>query len=109
MSDLIINDFADEGCHMFRIENVDVLADYRLWLQFNNGTTGEVDLSSLAGRGVFAAWDDPETFAKVRIGPFGELVWPEDIELCPDALYLQVTGREPKEIFPNLETADLYA
>lgn len=29
---------------------------YRLWLCYSDGSAGEVDLSHLAGRGVFAAW-----------------------------------------------------
>ena len=35
------------------------LPNYHLWLQYDDGTTGEVDLSDLAGRGVFEAWTQP--------------------------------------------------
>lgn len=31
------------------------LARYRIWLRYHDGTKGEVDLSHVAGRGVFAA------------------------------------------------------
>ena len=31
---------------------------FRLWLRYDDGASGEVDLSDLAGRGVFAAWID---------------------------------------------------
>ena len=29
---------------------------YRIWLRYSDGTAGEIDLSHLAGRGVFEAW-----------------------------------------------------
>jgi hypothetical protein len=38
----------------------------------------------------------------VQIGPNGELVWGDQIDFCPDALYLEITGRKPEELFPKL-------
>ncbi len=46
--------------------------------------------------------DDPLAFNQVRIGSSGELVWDDRIDLCPDALYLKVTGKKPEDIFPAL-------
>ena len=37
---------------------VKALANYRVWLRYDDGAEGTVDLSDLAGRGVFKAWDD---------------------------------------------------
>ncbi|PYQ57468.1 MAG: DUF2442 domain-containing protein, partial [Acidobacteria bacterium] len=31
---------------------VEALSDYRIWIRFDDGIAGEVDLSHLAGRGV---------------------------------------------------------
>jgi hypothetical protein len=28
--------------------------------------------------------------------------WPGEVDLCPDALYLDVTGKRAEEIFPTL-------
>jgi hypothetical protein len=47
-------------------------------------------------------WRDYHTFERVRIGSSGELVWDEQVDLCPDALYLKVTGKKPEELFPAL-------
>ena len=94
---------------MFKIENVKVLSDYRLWLRFSDGTSGTINLSPIAGQGVFSVWEDPEVFADVHIGTFGELVWPNDVELCPDALYLQITDQEPEDVFPKLTTVRQHA
>ncbi|MBM3132395.1 MAG: DUF2442 domain-containing protein [Chloroflexi bacterium] len=92
---------------MKRVREVRVLGPYRLALTFDDGVSGTVDLSSLVGKGVFTVWRDYQAFESVRIGSSGELVWADQIDLCPNALYLKVTGKSPEDIFPNLrhETA----
>jgi hypothetical protein len=87
---------------MRKITKVRALQSYRLELTFDDGTSGTVDVSHLAGKGVFACWDDPAVFARVRLGSSGELVWADRVDLCPDALYLKVTGKKPEELFPTL-------
>ena len=87
---------------MHEIARVEVLDHYRVDLTFADGSRGVVDLSDLAGRGVFAAWRDYAEFCKVRVGDTGELVWPGGIDLCPDALYLKATGTKPEDAFPAL-------
>ncbi|MFO7675013.1 MAG: DUF2442 domain-containing protein [bacterium] len=79
---------------MQRVVLVRPLDGYRLSVQFADGTEGEVDLSDLVGKGVFAAWVDRERFLEVAIDPeTGALAWPGGIDLCPDSLYEEVTGR----------------
>lgn len=78
------------------------LDNYRLWIKFSDGVEGIVDLSEFAGRGVFALWNDYREFERVHIGPGGELAWGEQIDMCPDAVYLRVTGKRPEELFPKL-------
>ncbi|MFH0802136.1 MAG: DUF2442 domain-containing protein [bacterium] len=75
---------------------------YRLKLEFDDGVSGTVDLSDLVGKGVFALWSDHRAFEQVRVGSSGELVWSDKIDLCPDALYLKLTGKKPEDIFPAL-------
>ena len=87
---------------MRRITKVTVLPGYHLELEFDDGVSGIVDLSEPVGKGVFALWSDPLVFEQVRIGSSGELVWDEQVDLCPDALYLKVTGKKPEDIFPAL-------
>ena len=85
-----------------RITEVRPLEAFRLKLCFDDGTVGIVDLSHLAGRGVFETWKTPGFFQKVVLTPVGALEWPGQIDLCPDALYLQLTGKRPEEVFPKL-------
>lgn len=94
---------------MHKITGVKVLEDYKLDLTFADGTRGTVDLSHLVGKGVFSLWNDYDAFREVRIGSSGELVWAEQIDLCPDALYLQATGKKPEELFPNLKQEPVHA
>lgn len=79
---------------MVRITNVAVLPQFRLHLRFDDDVEGVVELSDLVGRGVFAAWTDESIFAKAAIDPHtGTVCWPGGIDLCPDSLYEEITGR----------------
>ena len=89
---------------MPKLLEVKPLSNFRLWLCYDDGTAGEVDLSDLAGRGVFKAWDNQEFFNTVQIGPHGEISWGEDLDLCSDSVYLRLTKKSPEDIFPVLKT-----
>ncbi len=89
---------------MVRPIEVKALPHFRIWLRYDDGTEGEVDLSDLAGRGVFKAWDDATFFASVRLGSHGAIAWGREIDICPDAIYLRLTGKSPEEIFPSLKS-----
>src|SRR2546430_5008078 len=47
--------------------------NYHIYLEFSDGTKGEVDLSALAGQGVFKVWSDYDFFKKVHIGQHREI------------------------------------
>jgi hypothetical protein len=85
------------------------LANHRLELKYESGETGVVDLSALAGRGVFAAWNDPGIYNAVRVTADGAVEWPGELDLCPDALYLQMTGKSPLDVFPSLDEQPAHA
>ena len=86
-----------------RVSAVEVraLEPYRIWLRYDDGVEGELDLSYLAGDGVFVAWLDHEFFSAVRLGPCDSIVWGDDLDLCGDALYMKITGMTPEEMFPT--------
>jgi hypothetical protein len=87
---------------MFKLLEVKALPDYKLRLRYTDGTEGEVDLSDFAGRGVFKLWNDYSAFEGVYIGAQGQIAWSDEIDMCPDALYLRLTEKRPEEVFPNL-------
>lgn len=88
---------------------VKALENYRLWVRFSDGVEGTVDLSEYAGKGVFEIWNDYRTFLNVHIGPGGEIVWSEQVDMCPDAIYLKITGKKPEDLFPKLQEMFEYA
>jgi hypothetical protein len=78
--------------------------NFRIWLRYDDGTQGEVDLSDVAGQGVFAAWNDVAFFNSVRLGSHGAIEWGENLDICPDAMYLRLTGESPEDVFPALKS-----
>jgi len=85
------------------------LDNYCLWVKFSDGIEGSIDLSDLVGKGVFALWNDYREFQKARIGSGGEIAWNDQVDLCPDAIYLKITGKQPEDIFPKLRELIQYA
>ncbi len=85
-----------------RLVAIEARSDYRLWVRFDDGVEGEIDLSGRAGRGVFKIWDEPGVFESAAISPHRTIRWSEDAELCADAVYLEITGRDPEEVLPGL-------
>ncbi len=87
---------------MHKIIEVQVLENYRFHITFLDGTQGNADVSELVGKGVFALWNDYEEFRKVKIADTGELFWSEQVDLCPDSLFLRITGKgEIRNIKPG--------
>ena len=80
-----------------------MLEDYKLDITFADGVSGVVDVSDLVGKGVFALWKNYEEFKQVQIGSTGELIWSDQIDLCPEAIYLDITGKHPEMLFPVLK------
>ena len=77
---------------------VKALNPYRIWLRYSDGVCGEIDLSDVAGKGVFQAWDKPGCFQRVYIAPHLAIAWNDDIELCPESLYLELTGKDWEDL-----------
>ncbi len=80
-----------------------VLKNYKIWLKYSDGEEGEIDLYDYVGKGIFKSWEDYKFFQSVHIGDNGEFTWSDEIDLCPDSLYLKLTKRKPEQLFPNLK------
>lgn len=105
-----IDDLKDLDAYaMAKLTDIQPLADHRLRLRFDDGTEGEVDVSDLAGCGVFKAWETSGAFEQVRIGSGGEAVWECGVDLCPDTLYMRLTDKNPEQMFPNLTKTGTHA
>ena len=77
------------------IVEVRPLAGHRLYLRFEDGVTGEIDLAPwVRFDGVFESLQDPTNFAAVYINPeLGTICWPSGADLDPDVLYAKIAGQ----------------
>jgi hypothetical protein len=82
---------------------------YQVWLNYDDGAQGVVDLSDIGGRGVFESWADRRVFEAMRVTESGALEWPGGLDLCGDALYLRLTGKPADEVFPRLRALGAHA
>jgi hypothetical protein len=70
---------------------VKYIRDFTLWLKFEDGSEGEIDLSRELHGPVFEPLRDVEYFKQVRVDPeLGTIVWPNGADLAPEFLYEQV-------------------
>ena len=83
------------------VEAVEAREGYRIWVRFEDSVCGEVDLSHLAGKGVFKAWSDRSFFENINVVN-GVVSWSGGIDLDPCKLYMDVTGKAVEEIWPGL-------
>jgi len=64
---------------------------------------GEANFSAFASQGVFAPWREYGFFLQAAIGEHGRtLTWPGGLDFCVDALWLEVAGKRPEDLVPNL-------
>ena len=84
------------GVHVFpRVAHVRYTQDYWLELTFADGKRARLDFKDrvVDRGGVFAPLENLEFFKRVRVDPeIGTLVWPNEVDFCPDVLYSEATG-----------------
>jgi len=71
------------------VASLRTLGDYRLAVEFGDGTAGEADLREMIfaeDAGVFEQLRDPAAFAQAFIED-GAVTWPSGLDLAPDAMY----------------------
>jgi hypothetical protein len=66
--------------------------DYCLFVRFKDGLEGLVRLREEQLTGVLAALLDERFFERVFIDE-GAVAWPGEIDLAPDAMYAEVSGK----------------
>jgi len=69
------------------------VSPYVIWVKYTDNTEGNWDLSYLLNKPIFKKWNDTSFFNNVHIdAETFAIAWDEDIELCPDTLYLNIKG-----------------
>ena len=80
---------------MADVIEVRYIRDYTLWIRFDDGTEGEVDISRSFKGSVFEPLRNIQYFKQVTISPdLGTIVWPNGADVAPETLYerVQVSG-----------------
>jgi Protein of unknown function (DUF2442) len=81
----------------FEVKEAQYKSAYTIDLRFEDGSTGAVDLQKYIGKdNVFKELQDESNFKDFEI-EYGTLVWKKyDLDIAPETLYLEATGKEMK-------------
>jgi len=81
---------------ILHILEAEVCGRHQLRLTFSDGTRKRVNLLPLLDGPIFEPLRDPAYFARVVIDPVaGTVVWPNEADLAPEALYELQAEEEP--------------
>jgi hypothetical protein len=83
---------------MLKITEAKVLEQCQIFLAFSDGIEGTLDLSDLAGRGVFQKLRDPDFMDQLYIDrESGTIAWPGGLDLDPVVLYSKISHKPIEE------------
>lgn len=72
---------------MLHVTDVRLVGGYRLWLRFNDGTAGEIDLGAELEGPIFAPLRNLALFNQVCVDPdVHTLAWPNGADFAPEFL-----------------------
>ncbi|MBN2895646.1 MAG: DUF2442 domain-containing protein [Campylobacterales bacterium] len=78
----------------YLVKHAHYLGDYKLHIEFNDGHSGTVDLSSYPKRGgVFAPLHDLALFKQFQLNGW-TIVWDDEIDIAPERLYELAISKE---------------
>jgi len=76
---------------MIRVTDARYVREFTVWVQFNDGTKGEVDLSDELYGPVFEPLRDPGFFASFHVDPEAHtLTWSNGADFAPEFLHHKV-------------------
>ena len=72
---------------MIEVTGAKYLQDYKVWLEFNNGKSGEVDLESHFWGPAFIPLKNIEEFKMFKISnELGTIIWDNEADFAPEFL-----------------------
>ena len=72
---------------MIHVKSARYVSGFKIWISFDDGTSGEVDLNGELRGPIFEALKEKNTFSKVTVDPELEtVVWPNGADLAPEFL-----------------------
>ncbi len=73
---------------ILHVKEAKYLHNYVIWVRFNDGTEGEVDLSKELEGEVFGSLKNIQNFKSFNVDPILEtIVWENGADLAPEFLY----------------------
>ncbi len=80
---------------MIQIQEATYQEDYKIWVKFNTGESGVVDLFELIQKyKVAAPLFDTNEFKRFYLDEWPTLAWPCGFDLAPESLYERATGNK---------------
>lgn len=81
---------------------------YRIGLEFDDGERGVVDFAKYLERGgIFERFGDMEFFRGFSVNKeIGTLTWADEIDIAPETLYAEATGRALPEWMESEDAAE---
>ena len=75
--------------------------DLKLYVEFNDGVNGFIDLSKWKNKPAFSIWNEENNFNNFKITKDKKIEWSESIDMDPDAFYLQLINKTFEEYANN--------
>lgn len=73
---------------MLHVTDAKYLGEHRVWLAFNDGSSGEADLKDSLHGPIFEPLQNEEMFRQVRFDPEADtIVWPNGADFAPEFLH----------------------
>jgi Protein of unknown function (DUF2442) len=92
-----------------RIVGVVPLPNYRLRVEFDDGISGTIDLSSELTGEIFEPLRDEALFRQAVVDEYGAICWPNGADLAPDTIYMELTEKLRAHSGAKSEPEDLEA
>lgn len=83
-----------------RVKTAQPQEHFRIHLTFTNGEKKVFDVSPYLAYPAFKRLANPAFFS-LGHADHGTVVWPDDIDLCPDTLYLESVKEKQEEYSPD--------
>lgn len=88
-----------------RVASVLPLEDYKLLLSFTNGEKRIFDAKPLLSLKPFKPLQSNQLFKAVKLA-YGSVLWPNDIDYCPDTLYAESVPADDAAITDDILTEE---
>ena len=91
--------------------SVEARDGYKIWLSFNDGVEGEIDVSDVVDYEWFKPWQDRDVFEDVRIASQFDITWNDDVNMsmCTMSLYAEITGKPFEEVVSMMNGHPVHA